>query len=300
MSRVTSVLASIRNAVGALLILAIVLIVPLFSVREIGSFVKAETGRDSRSAEPLAALNVRPVDATAQPPRLFQEPLISITFDDGHETTYSKVMPLLQKYGIRTTQYLLSGTAKDPHYVSWDQIGQMQQAGHEIACHSKTHSDLTTLNEEYLTAELKHCKEELGKRYGTVRNFASPYGAQNDRTLSAISKYFGSQRNTEGDPTNGVSAYDVNIASNFKQRDIIGVTVRSDTTIEQLEALVAYTRANNGWLVLTYHQADDSSSKFAVDTDDFGCHFNYLSGTDVRIVTVQEALETFKLPGAEY
>lgn len=288
-------MSKVRHTVGALLICTIVLVVPLFSVWQIGRFF---FGGPKRSAKPLAAMTIRAADNTQTQPRLFEEPLITVSFDDGHETTYSVAMPLLQKYGIRTTQYLLSGTADNPAYVSWKQMEQMQKAGHEIACHTVSHENLTLLEDADLHMELKNCKDEMTKRFGPIYNFASPYGAENERTLNAINKYFSSERNTLGDPKNGVNNLDVNIATNFNRRSIIGVTVRSDTTVEQLRQLVEYTRANNGWLVLTYHQADDESSEYSVTSDDFKKHFEYLSGTDVRIVTVQDALKGYNTPKA--
>ncbi|MDB5181504.1 MAG: putative xylanase/chitin deacetylase [Candidatus Saccharibacteria bacterium] len=291
MNKTGNVFTKVRNAIGALFIVAIVLIVPLFSVWQIGRFFY---GGPKRSDKALSSLVTRPADTNQTDPRLFDEPLISVTFDDGYETTYTKAMPLLQKYGIRTTQYVLSGTADDPTYVSWGQIKRMQEAGHEIACHTVNHADLRTLDDEDLDIQVRTCKEELSKRFGPVYNFASPYGSQDKRTLAVIGKYFKSQRNTNGDPTNGVSAVDVNLRANFDPINIIGVTVRQDTTVEQLRQLVAYTKANNAWLVLTYHQADDHNSKFSVTEKDFEHQFAYLSSTDVRIVTMQEALKNYK------
>jgi peptidoglycan/xylan/chitin deacetylase (PgdA/CDA1 family) len=256
-------------------------------------------GGPKRSSEPLAALQLRPVDDTQLPPRLFGEPLISVTFDDGHESIYSIALPLAQKYGIRTTQYVLSGTADNPAYMSWKQIELTQKAGHEIACHSIDHANLTILEDEELGRQLKDCRDELSKRYGPVYHFASPYGAANPHTRAAIAKYYSSHRNTAGDPTNGVDAQDVNVAAHFDRNNIIGFTVRHDTTLEQLQALVAFTKANNGWLVLTYHQADDDTSEYSVTSEDFKRHFTYLSSTDVRIVTVQEALKNAPLKKVE-
>jgi peptidoglycan/xylan/chitin deacetylase (PgdA/CDA1 family) len=297
MNKTDSWMTKVGRAIGALFILAIVLVVPIFSFAEIGHFFHGEA---SRSAKPLEAMAVRKADAVSTPPRLFNEPLVTVTFDDGFETTYSKIMPLLQKYGIHTTQYVLSGTAKDANYVSWDQIKQMQLAGHEIACHSVNHPDLTTLDDEDLNWQLKTCKNELSKRFGPVYNFAAPYGAQDQRTQTTINKYFSTQRNTNGDPKNGVSDADVNLPENYDSTNIIGVTVRHDTTIKELQELVAYAKATNGWVVLTYHQADDVTSKFSLDEKDFNKQFAYLSGTDVRIVTMQQALQSLQLTGVEY
>lgn len=293
MNKLQSTLKKLKKSIGLLFVCAVVLVVPLFSLWQIGHFMHDTLHLwDSRPTKPLAAMQVRAVDKTSTPPQLFKQPLITVTFDDGWETTYTKAMPLLQKYGIPTTQYILSGTENDPQYVSWTQIGNMQKAGHEIACHTVNHPDLTTLDDQDLNFQLSSCKHDLSKRFGAIPNFASPYGAENDHTLSVIGKYFTSQRNTNGDPTNGVSDVDMNVAANFNRMDIVGVTIENNTTVAQLKALVDYAKAHNGWVVLTYHQADDGNSKFSVSDKDFETQFSYLSSTDVRIVTMQQALQS--------
>lgn len=299
MNKISAGFLKLRHAVAVLFIFAVVLAVPLFSLWQVGRFVHNNLHLwDSRSSKPLAAMHIRAVDAQKTPPKLFQEPLISVTFDDGYETTYTKAMPLLQKYGIHTTQYVLSGTENDQLYVSWAQVARIKDAGHEIACHTVNHPDLTTLDDEDLTFQLKTCRDEMNKHIGAVPDFASPYGAENPHTLDVIGKYFTSQRNTDGDPTNGVSDLDVNVAGNFNRMDIIGVTIRNDTTVDQLKQLVNYAKAHNGWVVLTYHQADDTGSKWSVSDQDFQKQFAYLSGTDVRIVTVQQALQSLDTKGS--
>lgn len=289
MSKTTHMLAKVKRAFGSLLITFIVLGVPLISYVNLGHFF---FNGDQRSAEPLAALNVRHIDSSQAPARLFEEPLISVNFDDGQESIYSTAMPLLQQYGIITTQYLLSGMADDPAYVSWDQIDQMNIAGHEIACHSKDHPNLTILELTTLDEQLKHCKDELGKRYGNIVSFASPYGSSTKQTLAKIGQYYESHRNTAGDPTDGVDGKDVNLKTNFDRMNIIGYTVRSTTTTKQLEEMVAFTKQHNGWLVLTYHQADDDTSEYSITTQDFKKQFAYLRDTNVRIVTMEAALKS--------
>lgn len=288
MNKVKAFLSSFRQAVLALFIFTIVLGVPVFSMVKMGASLYVH---DPRSAEPLAALQARPVDATAPGPRLFAEPLISVTFDDGHESIFSVAMPILQKHGIRTTQYVLSGTADDPAYVSWEQMAAMQKAGHDIACHTVDHANLTTLDAAALDRQLDDCKHEMSKRFGPVHDFASPYGAYNDRTLQAIQTRYTSHRNTLGTPSDGVDAADINVAGNFDRMNIIAITIRSDTTVDQLKQLVDFARKHNGWLVLTYHQANDPTSEYSVTTKQLEEQLGYLSRTDVRIVTVQDVLK---------
>lgn len=290
--------AKLREFISAVIVLAIVLVVPVFSLIEFGHFFR---GQDSRSDAALPVMVQRSVDKTSLPPQLFSEPLITVTFDDGYESIYKTAMPLLQQYGIHTTQYVLGGTSDQPEYVSWKQIGEMQKGGHEIACHSMTHPDLVKIDASQLNYQLGQCKTELSKRFGTVTDFVSPYGSANDTTRTAISQYFDSDRNTNGDPKNGVTNADVNTADNFNRYNIIGVTVHHDTTVKELQELVAYAKATNGWLVLTYHQADDtSSSQFGVDPAAMNKQLQYLSKTNVRIVTMHDALESTRLQNVEF
>ncbi|HEX8226867.1 MAG TPA: polysaccharide deacetylase family protein [Candidatus Saccharimonadales bacterium] len=289
---------SLREVATALVVFLVVLAYPVYSVFAAGSFFHDD---DNRTSEPLTAMAQRPADATDREPQLFQEPMISVTFDDGFDSIYTQAMPLLQKYGIQSTQYILAGKTDDPYYVSWKQIANMQKGGHEIACHTMTHTDLTSLTDADLNYQVTRCKTELTKRFGVISNFASPYGAANTRTLDVISKHFDSQRNTNGDPTNGVTEVDVNTAANFDRFNIIGVTVRHDTTVKQLEDLVNFAKQNNGWVVLTYHQADEgNASQFGVNPASLDKQFAYLSKTDVRIVTMQDALEATKLKDLEF
>lgn len=269
------------------LFVCVVVLLPVISV---GWWFKYLHSGGERKATPLPAFAQRKVDSNS-PPKLFQEPLISVTFDDGWESIYTVAAPLLQKNGIHSTQYLISSTTPDPGYMSAKQIKALRDSGDEIACHSVTHPDLTTLPDDKLAYELNDCKSNLQRQYGiTPLSFASPYGHFNDHTIAAIKKSYTSHRDTNGDISNGIDEFDVNIKDKFNQYDIIAVTVRRDTPIWQLRQAVDYTIAHKGWLVLNYHQIDEGPSKFGLDPAVMSEQLSYLSSTPVRIVTVGQVI----------
>ncbi len=209
-------------------------------------------GNDPRKVMSVEPLQLRDQDKSGDLTP-FAQPIVSVTFDDGWESIYSQAFPLLQKYGIPTTQYVLSSEMANPVYMSEKQIRSMQKAGHEIGSHTASHPNLTTIDDEDLERELRESHAELQRLFGPIRDFASPLGAYDDRTLAAISKVYRSQRNTIADPAQ-VDDKDVNVASNFNRGNIIAYTVRATTTIEDIQRLLDYTVRHNGWLVLTYHQ----------------------------------------------
>jgi peptidoglycan/xylan/chitin deacetylase (PgdA/CDA1 family) len=278
----------IKRGLASLFVCAVALL-PVISVAQ--SMHLFGGGSDPRKATALPAFQERPVDATTVAPRLFGQPLITVTFDDGWESVYTVAMPQLNKHGIATTQFIISGTDKETTYMSDDQIATIGQDGHELDAHTVTHPDLTTLSDEELTVELQQSQQALRQRFNTpAEDFASPYGHTDARTIGFIQEYYRSHRNTAGDyravPTN------VNLPQNFDRYNIIGVTVRRDTTVADLKRLVDYAKATNGWLVLTYHQVDDGPSDFGLDPDALDKQFAYLGSTDVRIVTMGQVLDT--------
>lgn len=248
---------------------------------------------DPRKVVELHTLNIRPVDANNGSPKIFMEPLISVTFDDGKESVYTQAAPLLQKYGILTTQYIISGTAKDTSYVSSQQIDSLRKAGHEIGCHTVSHPDLTTIDTTQLANELVGCKDALS-RFGYIENFASPYGHTDDKVIDQVRQHYLSHRNTNGDITNGVNELDINIADSFNRYNIISAAIRHDTTVEQLQTAVQYATEHNGWIVFTYHQIEDSTnSTFGLDTSKLEKQLEYLSSTPIKINTISNILKNF-------
>jgi peptidoglycan/xylan/chitin deacetylase (PgdA/CDA1 family) len=283
-----------RKSFATLFACIVVLGVPVYSFAEIGHFHITP----DRPATKLPAFVPRAVDSTA-PVKLFKEPLITVTFDDGWETTYNQAMPLINKYGIHTTQYLLSGVEDGADYLSWAQITAMQKDGQEVACHTINHPDLRTISNSAIMTQLTGCETTMSNRYGKVTDFASPYGSQDDRTIGQIKKVFASQRNTDGDPSNGVTSADVNTEAGnngkgFDKYNIIGVTIRRETTVAQIQALISFAEHQNGWVVITYHQADDGQSKWGIDTKSMGAQMATISKSSVRVVTVSQALSGYK------
>lgn len=270
----------------------VVIIVPLLSINQYGHFFHIQP--ESRQVSALPAFQIRPIDSNKTPYHLFKEPLISVTFDDGWETTYKDAMPVLNKYGVHTTQYIISGIEDNQNYLSWEQIKAIQKAGHEIGCHTESHADLRLLSDQNIMKELTTCKEKVKKHVGGVRNFSSPYGSADARTLADIRKVFKSQRNTNGDASNGVTDADINLASDFDRFNIISMTVKRTTTFEEIQKLVDFTEQNNGWLVLTFHQADDGNSKYGIDTKSLSRQMEILNHSKARIVTVDQALVSLK------
>lgn len=234
----------------------------------------------------------RPADLST-PLKPFAEPILTITFDDGWESAYSVGLPIMQQNGIRSTQYILAGEFNNMAYLSPKQVKSFQQYNHEIAAHSFSHMNLTAASPKDLQREVVESKQVLEKRFGMIKEFASPLGAQNEETLKLIAQNYRSQRNTAADPAT-LGDEDVNTAQNFNQYNIIAYTVRRSTTPEDIQRLVNYAVQRKAWVVLTYHQLVDDGGEFSVAKDRFESQMKMLFQAPIRTATMGEVLDAIE------
>jgi peptidoglycan/xylan/chitin deacetylase (PgdA/CDA1 family) len=222
--------------------------------------------------------------------RPFEEPLITITLDDGWETVYSGGFRVLEANCVKSTVYILGDHFPDVNYLSKDQVHSLQKSGHEIASHAMTHPNLTTLAPEQLAWELGHSDKLLTDEFGEMKEFASPLGANNPTVLNEIKKYYRSHRNTVADPKT-VGDEDINVKSTFDPYQINAYTVRNTTTPEEIQKLIDHTIKRKGWLVLTYHQMDDQGGLYAVTPSILDQHLELIRKSKVRTSTMGYVLD---------
>lgn len=64
---------------------------------------------------------------------------LTYSFDDGHLTTYTRALPILESYGKTGTVNVVYFWVGRPQMLSFDQIWEMQSRGWEVCSHSLTH-----------------------------------------------------------------------------------------------------------------------------------------------------------------
>jgi len=103
-----------------------------------------------------------------------------ITFDDGHESNYATVMPLLQTRGFRATFFVTTGWVGRRPYMTWAEIRALAAAGMEVGSHSVSHRPPSTLSRTELEAELRDSKKAIEDELGIrVLTASSPTGFTN-------------------------------------------------------------------------------------------------------------------------
>lgn len=247
-------------------------------------------------SDPRSTMALEQMEAPRAAPKLFEEPIVSVTFDDGWESIYRHAAPVLEKYGIRTTQYILSGQFDHYNYLSEEQVLSLQKAGHDIQSHTITHSDLRRMDDQQLVKELSESKEVISELTGTpVTDFASPLNSYDERTLREIKRHYRSHRNTLAS-ADQPSDKDFNLSSNFNRWDIIGFSVRRTTTAEQIKEYLAEAKNRNAWAVLIYHEVNaESASYYAVTPKQFDAQMKAVAQSGLRIATMDEVMDYYDI-----
>jgi len=225
---------------------------------------------------------------TTYTPVGFNRALVSLTFDDAWASVYTNGLPVLQKYGFHSTQYLLTGNTSDPEYMNQSMMLALKNAGEEIASHTVDHQDLVTLSSTDQKAELLNSKNSLQSWTGaTVTDFASPYGSTDQNVMTNIKKYYSSHRGV-------VSGF--NSKNYFNIYDIKVQDVTSSTSLAQIQSWIDQANSTKTWLVLVYHQVsnDPAAGDYNTSPAQLDAQFNAIKNSGITVETVAQALAELK------
>ncbi len=113
---------------------------------------------------------------------------IILSFDDGWHNQYQYAFPILKEFNAPGTFFVFTVALGKPHFLSWDEIKEMDKAGMQIGCHSFSHpylwqiTDPNQLKEEILGSK-KTIEEQLGH---SVTAFAFPFGRSSEESLAVV------------------------------------------------------------------------------------------------------------------
>jgi len=114
---------------------------------------------------------------------------VAVTFDDGFKDNYTNAFPVLRKYNIPATVFIIVSKVGEPDRLSWDQIREMQASGlitfgshtltHQLLCGIKSDADL----EREIAGSKADMEEKLGRK---VSLFCYPCGNFDDRVKEIV------------------------------------------------------------------------------------------------------------------
>lgn len=107
--------------------------------------------------------------------------IVSFNFDDN-QASQAEAGPLLAARGMRGTFYVNSGRVGRSGYLTYEQLRQLQAAGHEVGGHTISHPHLTRLSTAAQRHEVCDDRAALLRAGLRVTSFAYPFGDADSRT----------------------------------------------------------------------------------------------------------------------
>ena len=112
---------------------------------------------------------------------------VAITFDDGFTSVYTQAYPVLLKYHLPATIFIVTDWVGTGEYLTWDQIHEMAAHGIDIGAHTLSHPWLPSLKLDHLYREVEDSRRILQEHVpGSARHFSYPFGAYDPTTKHAV------------------------------------------------------------------------------------------------------------------
>jgi peptidoglycan/xylan/chitin deacetylase (PgdA/CDA1 family) len=218
----------------------------------------------------------------------FKRPLISITFDDGWKSAYDNGAHIMDQFNYKGTFFLNPSVIDTTNFMTAMQVSDLHNRGNEVAAHGVNHLDMTTINSSQIQFQLEGSQHYVQQKMhvGPV-DYAAPYGKMDAEVQWYARQYFRSVRGT-------ASGY--NSRQNLDPYNLRVLYIGSKTTASEIQQALDDAKANNGWLIFTYHRVENPTkntedSNVIVSPVTFKQQMNLLRQSSMDVKTVQGALD---------
>lgn len=190
-------------------------------------------------------------------------PVITFVDDDVTTTFITRMQPTLDTKGVKATLGAITSFVGTSGYMTKVQLTALQDAGHEIVSHTKTHAetvfkssthDLSLVTDAAIEAEYSESRQWLIDNgfagYDTLVYPWGGFGSQAVRYKRLARKYYKNAINATG-AHNGSPSDNMYLNRTF-------ININQDFTTV-LKPIIDAAVANNGWLIFGSHSSDTAN-----------------------------------------
>ncbi|MDC7675419.1 polysaccharide deacetylase family protein [Asticcacaulis machinosus] len=223
-----------------------------------------------------------------KPARLegLKRPLITFSFDDAPQSALTEGAQILEAYGARGTYFISTGLmGNESHlgkYLTGNEVRQLADRGHEIACHTYEHLDCGRADAKTIAQSLAHNRAALAALGITgISTFAYPYGDVSPQAKAVLNNTYTSARALH----HGL----ITTGTDLNQAPAIGIE-GADGEANGLKWLEAARATPDSWLVLYTHDVRETPSTWGCTIKTFESLVKAARDHDFEIVTYAKGI----------
>lgn len=112
---------------------------------------------------------------------------VLIAVDDGYVDDVTQILPVLERYHMVATFYVITGRFQEPGFLNQGQVRELDAAGMDVGAHTRHHVPLTELGAAALESEVAGSRRDLESVLGhPVYWFAYPFGEYDATVVDAV------------------------------------------------------------------------------------------------------------------
>ena len=210
---------------------------------------------------------------------------VVLTFDDSVASHATFVAPLLKQHGFGATFFITEGfefLEDKRHYMTWEQIRELHDAGFEIGNHTRRHAAVPRQTPEQLDADIAHIEARCAE-HGIPRptSFCYPGYRTNAAALKVLSL-----RGYRHARAGGARAHDPRHDHPLLRPQAFDG--KPDSTLEDFKAAVAQAR-DGRVAIMTFHGVPDIKHPWVnTDPDTFKSYLRHLKEEGVRVIALRD------------
>jgi hypothetical protein len=224
--------------------------------------------------------------------------VVSVVFDDGWASNYTRARPNLDRYGYRATAVVIRDLVGTASYLSLAQVRALQaDSGWDVAAHADTVADhnagFANLEDSVVEADLQGIKRWLIENGFKRRDlFAWPQGSFTASQMIIARRFFNGIRGTTGGSGGAAGPQETfPPGDNGRLRTWV---IGSSATATDVETALNQCKTHKSWLILSFHELVASGAEGGLQTNEatFKAMVEKIAASGLAVKTVAEALES--------
>jgi peptidoglycan/xylan/chitin deacetylase (PgdA/CDA1 family) len=214
-------------------------------------------------------------------------PIVSFTFDDAPRSASSVGARILEAAGGTGTFYVAGALCDREEegrpFLTTDDVVMLHERGHELGCHTFSHSRVSTLGPVELSAELARNQKFISSLCGDTRlgSFAYPFGDVSIRSKQQLQRHFSSCRGISAGVNHGSADLGLLKAVSLYSH------ARDDS---KMEKYLDQAESQHGWLIFYTHDVDKEPTSWGASIEQFKHTVDRVVSRGYEILPVKNAL----------